>query len=296
VLETLYHNDRIISDKQLNTYILAAFFHDIVYVPGKTDNEEQSVAWMKSVIKPDIDPTMLDAVINIIMSTKCILNNPSWDVDIFQSADCSVLSGDFATLVKYEHEIFKEFQRFSVESYRKGRVEFLEKTYSKLGNRVKHLPELIDYVKTRPITVGVYAGSFNPFHVGHLDVLEQSERMFDKVVIARGINLAKSTTLSDVFPETLRHRECKIYSGFLSTFIKQYESDNPNCKTVLVRGLRNEYDLNYEQNLIQLVKDQMPNLTVSFFLCDREHEHVSSTAIRTLESIEVGSGSKYIVV
>ena len=37
-------------------------------------------------------------------------------------------------------------------------------------------------------TVAVYTGSFNPFHKGHLDILNKAKRMFDEVVIAVGHN------------------------------------------------------------------------------------------------------------
>ena len=37
-------------------------------------------------------------------------------------------------------------------------------------------------------TIGIYTGSFNPFHLGHLDILNKAKRMFDEVVIAVGHN------------------------------------------------------------------------------------------------------------
>ena len=43
--------------------------------------------------------------------------------------------------------------------------------------------------------VGVYAGSFNPFHRGHYDILVKAEKIFDKVIVARGINPEKTNEL-----------------------------------------------------------------------------------------------------
>ena len=42
-------------------------------------------------------------------------------------------------------------------------------------------------------TIAIYPGSFNPFHIGHLNILEKSERIFGKgnVIIAMGLNIEK---------------------------------------------------------------------------------------------------------
>lgn len=54
------------------------------------------------------------------------------------------------------------------------------------------------------------------------------------------------------------------------------------------RGLRNGYDLNQETNLIRFVDEQadareIRRIPIVYISCDKEFEHVSSSAIRTLE-------------
>lgn len=44
--------------------------------------------------------------------------------------------------------------------------------------------------------VAIYSGSFNPFHEGHLDVIKQALKLFDKVVIAKGLNPEKPSVVS----------------------------------------------------------------------------------------------------
>jgi pantetheine-phosphate adenylyltransferase len=172
-------------------------------------------------------------------------------------------------------------------------MDFIENAMSVFEKNAINLWSLYDYVKHRKPNIGVYAGSFNPFTYGHLNVLEQAENMFDKVVIAFGKNPDKTQTSTTEFPKTISNREIVTYDGFISTLLQKYTDDG--CNVTLIRGLRNEYDLNYEQNMVQYIKNQMPKLKVVFFLCDRKFEHVSSSSVRALEKVEKGSGKSYIV-
>ena len=67
-------------------------------------------------------------------------------------------------------------------------------------------------------------------------------------------------------------------------------------KVVLVRGLRNGNDLDYEDNQLKFIEDlKEDDLNVVFFRCDEEFSHVSSSAIRNLEAFRKGSGERYLV-
>lgn len=280
------------SEKDWDALILAAYFHDAVYIPGNRDNEILSAKILTEFV---INP--LDEV--VVLANEIILSTQGFEkkdgiFELFQKADCDILiNGTISDFVVYEKEISKEFQRFSWLKYKNGRLEFIRKAMELFPGNVLNLQKLFDHVANFNSKIGIYAGSFNPFHVGHLNVLQQAESLFDKVVIARGQNSEKEKNDSEFNPVTISDREIVSYSGFLSTYLKEYEKSG--CEVTLIRGLRNEYDLNYEQNLVQYIKDQMPSLRVVFFLCDKKFEHVSSGAIRALEKIEKGSGQMYIV-
>lgn len=279
------------TDGDWEALILAAYFHDIAYIPGDPENEIKSVERMMLMVKNPNDPVVQKAK-SIILSTNKI-GKKVGIYDIFQQADCDgLINWNFEKLLVTENQIFKEFQRFSWEKYRSGRVEFLIRAKDLFPENEETLTSLIEYVKNRKPRIGVYAGSFNPFTIGHLNVLEQAENVFDKVVIAFGQNPSKETRIIQI-PYTIENREIVKYDGFVSTLLKKYEESG--CEVTLVRGLRNEYDLNYEQTVIQYIKDQMPNLKVVLFLCDRKFEHISSGAVRELEKVEKGSGEMYIV-
>lgn len=148
----------------------------------------------------------------------------------------------------------------------------------------------------------LYAGSFNPFHIGHLNVAEKIEKIGGKesLLIAIGLNPEK-VTQEDIevinnnakkISETIG-RKVEVYSTFLHEFIELKEKEGYDV--VLVRGLRNGDDLAYENNQLKFITDFKPNLKSMFIMCDKQFEHISSTSLRLLESFRIGSSKKYLI-
>jgi phosphopantetheine adenylyltransferase len=78
----------------------------------------------------------------------------------------------------------------------------------------------------------------------------------------------------------------------MTDWIKKNKSKYPNIS--IIRGLRNNFDLQAEINLLRVYQDLMPEISVIHIICDREVEHVSSTTIRELKS-SGGDVKKYIL-
>lgn len=256
-----------------NDLFLAILFHDVIYDPKRTDNEEQSAELFYSLIP---DRLIYDAIIDT--KTHIPTNSIS---SILCELDMSVLYTDFETFMKNGELIAKEYQYLDWSVYQKNRIAFLEK------HNVN--PIYISAVKNLKPKIAVYPGSFNPFHQGHLNILKKAEAIFDKVIIARGINDEKSANFLPL-PQYLENRQLEKYDGLLTDFVSNLGYD-----VTIIRGLRNTTDLQYELNQYRFLQDLDPSIKVVSIFCDREFEHISSSAIRTLIHFNASTCKNYLV-
>ena len=100
-----------------------------------------------------------------------------------------------------------------------------------------------------------YAGSFDPFTNGHLELVKQASTIFDNVIIGIGINPAKiprfnKKEMKTAIEETLKLENihnCKVIIYENET----WEAAKNNHSNLLIRGLRNETDYIYEEQIAQ---------------------------------------------
>jgi pantetheine-phosphate adenylyltransferase len=299
----LTYNEKIILE-------IAAVYHDVVYNPRSDSNEKDSVEIFKSHCLKENENTKL--ICNIILDTAN--DEPNEELGklnvMFHAMDRSVLKGNFKELFVWEKKIFKEFQYANHKTYKKYRLEFLNKQIEIMeakGEDTNAMKHLRDYVEMNKPNIGLYAGSFNPFHVGHMNILKEAERIFDKVIVAVGKNpdkLLQGALRHQKNPDkefaadgigpvmrVLPYHEVTTFDGFISDFIAENEE---TARITLIRGLRNGNDLDYESNQLRFIKGMKPNVKVISIMCDPEFEHISSSAIRNIRKIDPEKVKDYL--
>lgn len=139
----------------------------------------------------------------------------------------------------------------------------------------------------------LYCGTFSPLHIGHINIIEKAEKVFGKgnVIVAIGINpdkvvnidkeyLDEKSKLAQTISEKIG-RTVITYSKFLHQVVEDYEAQEYNV--VILRGLRNGVDLDYEVNQVRFINDFKKDVNVVYMTCDKEFEHISSSAIRKIQ-------------
>jgi pantetheine-phosphate adenylyltransferase len=145
--------------------------------------------------------------------------------------------------------------------------------------------------------LAIYPGSFNPFTIGHLNILEKAESLFGKenVVILVGNNPTKEVGEIDrviTIKGNLPSKNVDSFTGFLTDYI--YDKEQLGFDVVVIKGLRNGDDLDYEVNQMRYLEDRKKDMKTVFLICDKEFEHVSSSGYRACEKIMPGAGHKYL--
>lgn len=286
-IEQLYNKQQI-DEEQRDTLLITAYFHDVIYDPTRNDNEERSA---------DFFIQMADSHPNTQLVKEMILDTRNHEASselsaTFINLDMQVVSNSsFSELLAWERKIFKEYQYLDYEIYRQGRLDLLQNIKNKFPQNATNIQHLIDYLKTHRPNIGLYPGSFNPFHNGHLNILEKGEQIFDKVIVARGINPSKmDVNASELHLKVLKYRQTDTYSGFLTHYLTRKEG---LANITLIRGLRNGDDLDYEVNQLRFMEDMKPDIKLIFITCDKEFEHISSTALKNLNKLDPDFSSRY---
>ena len=141
----------------------------------------------------------------------------------------------------------------------------------------------------------IFPGSFSPFTIGHQSVIEKALPLFDKIIIAIGINSEKNQYFSieermqwikEIYNNNPKI-EVKFYEGLTVDFCKR---ENANF---ILRGLRDSHDFKFEKNIAQMNKNLNKDVETIFIITPPELSHISSSLI--LDIIKNGGDvSKFI--
>ncbi len=286
--------------EEVELMYVAALFHDVVYYPSSKTNEEDSVSYFNSIkfintayggINSALAPKK-ELVNKLILGTKDHKTVIGVE-ELSNKLNMFDMGSVFYDIEENESKIVKEYQLYPIDDYRKGRIQFLQTVETGGGKRFDYMLSRVSYVSKRKYNIGVFAGSFAPFHSGHLNALEKMEKVFDKVIILCAVNSTKVCDLeSNVngVKSVLPFHEVVGWTGLVTDYVKKVQDMGANV--TICKGFRNDHDIPYEMNLYQFTKDLMPDVSVAYFPCDIGLSHVSSSAIKNLS--KYSDISKYI--
>ncbi|MCH5465412.1 pantetheine-phosphate adenylyltransferase [Levilactobacillus tujiorum] len=132
------------------------------------------------------------------------------------------------------------------------------------------------------MTIAVFPGSFDPLTNGHLDLIERASRMFDQLIVAVGQNTAKRGvfTASErvAFIETeiagLDNVSVQVETGLTVDFMRSVHA------TVLVRGLRNSTDFEFEQGIAGMNRTLAAEMDTVCLMAAPKYQFVSSSLLK----------------
>lgn len=135
----------------------------------------------------------------------------------------------------------------------------------------------------RSAKVAVFAGTFDPPTNGHLDIIQRSRRLFDKTIVAVGVNPEKKPLFStgervEMLRELLGDAEdveVESYTGLTMDYVQQKSAD------VIVKGIRDSEDMRNEmrQANVNMIAGDVE--TVFLFTTDQT-ALISGTLIRQI--------------
>lgn len=134
----------------------------------------------------------------------------------------------------------------------------------------------------------LYAGSFDPLTLGHLDIVERASLLFDNIVIGVVANPSKKSlfTLEERVAmvrkicEPIGNVRVERFQGLLADYV------NANRFDAVIRGLRNTTDYEYEQQMAHINdKLYLHNTQTVFLISKPELSYISSSMVKEVASL-----------
>jgi pantetheine-phosphate adenylyltransferase len=128
----------------------------------------------------------------------------------------------------------------------------------------------------------LFPGTFDPITLGHVDVIKRSVSLFDKLIIAIGVNSQK-TPMFTVEQRIAWIKE--IFKDYPQISVTSYSGLTIHyCKEVgaqyMMRGIRYIADFEYEKAIADMNRMLAPEIETIFLTCAPEYSTISSTIVR----------------
>jgi pantetheine-phosphate adenylyltransferase len=143
--------------------------------------------------------------------------------------------------------------------------------------------------------VAVYTGTFDPVHLGHLDVIDRGRRIFDRIIVGVGTNPDKAPFFSMEERVELVRRviaafpnvSVQPFEGLAVAFVREVGA------RVMLRGLRTTSDMETEFTMSLMNLNLDPEIETVFLMATENYSHVSSSLLRQIATFG-GDLSKFL--
>ena len=130
----------------------------------------------------------------------------------------------------------------------------------------------------------IFAGTFDPFTRGHLEVVRKALKVFKAVTILIAINEEKKPAYSlnerikfiKLSTKGIKGVKIDYTSGLVVNYAKKHNIN------FLIRGVRNEKDYQYEEKMSEVNKKLNPNILTMVFNVSKRYQNISSSKVREL--------------
>ncbi|MBS1749949.1 MAG: pantetheine-phosphate adenylyltransferase [Bacteroidetes bacterium] len=130
--------------------------------------------------------------------------------------------------------------------------------------------------------IALFPGTFDPVTIGHLDIINRSLSLFDKLIIGIGRNASKISMFSeeqrlkwinDIFKEESKV-SALVYEGLTVDCCKKINAN------FILRGIRYVNDFEYEKAIADMNRSLSPDIETIFLTCLPQYTSVASTLVR----------------
>ncbi|WP_181702858.1 pantetheine-phosphate adenylyltransferase [Chthonobacter albigriseus] len=138
----------------------------------------------------------------------------------------------------------------------------------------------------------LYSGSFDPITFGHIDVVRRAARLFETLVIAIGVHHAKKALFSaeerismigraveSIRAETGAQIEIVTFDGLVVDAARAHGAG------VIVRGIRNTTDFDYEAQMAGMNAALAPEIDVIYLAASADVRHIASSLVRQVAAL-----------
>ena len=143
--------------------------------------------------------------------------------------------------------------------------------------------------------LAIYAGTFDPLTLGHVDLIERSAEIFQKVILAIAASTAKDVLFSMDERLAMASEVCGKYENVEVASFEGLLIDYARARgaRVLIRGLRAYSDFEYEFEMALTNRKLAPETETLFMMPKEEHSYVSSSTVREI-ALYGGDASQFV--